>query len=210
MSWLRTSRNSRDLRDRYATADDFENIFIERLDDLYQLSFLLTGGDHKKAERFFVRGLEDSVKAKSVFKQWARSWAKRTIVQNAIRELNPRPCARDFSQSDALALYPDSVPVSPTGHFELSALLRLPDFDRLVFVMSVLERYSAHSSALLLGRPVQEVREAQARAIAQLCEFDSSLAVSSETQDTEVIHDAYSKMCGFSIEIAGRRDSFDE
>src|SRR5580692_3137754 len=74
----------------YASHEDFRAIFNEDLKELYQLSFLLTR-DPAKAERCFVSGLEDCVSGNRVFREWARSWAKRTIVRNAIRELKPRP-----------------------------------------------------------------------------------------------------------------------
>src|SRR5260370_34646457 len=74
----------------YASSDDFCRIFYERTDELYQLSFLLTG-DHEKAEHCFVSGLENSVKGNRVFKEWARSWARRAIIQCAVRVINPRP-----------------------------------------------------------------------------------------------------------------------
>src|ERR1700744_4269883 len=74
---------------RYATRDDFLKIFDENLNGLYQLAFLLTG-DHQKAEGCFVAGLEDCVKESRVFREWARTWAKRVIVKNAIRELHPQ------------------------------------------------------------------------------------------------------------------------
>jgi hypothetical protein len=45
------------------------------------------------------------------------------------------------------------------GHFEIDALLQLADFDRFVFVMSVLEHYSEHDCALLLGCSVRDIRE---------------------------------------------------
>src|SRR6266403_2335302 len=73
----------------YASREDFHTIFNEDLRQLYQLSFLLTR-DPAKAERCLVVGLEDCVRENRVFREWARSWAKRTIVQNAIRELKPR------------------------------------------------------------------------------------------------------------------------
>ena len=74
----------------YASREDFDTIFNEDLKERYQLSFLLTR-DPAMAERCRVDGLEDCVTGSRVFREWARSWAKRTIVQNAIRELNPRP-----------------------------------------------------------------------------------------------------------------------
>ena len=74
---------------QYATREDFLQIFDEDLNPLYQLSFLLTG-DHQKAERCFVAGIEDCATESRVFREWARAWAKRVIVENAIRELHPR------------------------------------------------------------------------------------------------------------------------
>jgi hypothetical protein len=54
---------------RYASTSDFDRIFHEEKDSLYQLSFLLTA-DHEKAQQCFVSGLEDSVKGNAVFKEW--------------------------------------------------------------------------------------------------------------------------------------------
>ena len=48
-------------------------------------------------------------------------------------------------------------------HFELAAVLALEDFERFVFVMSVLERYSEHDCALLLGCTRRQVNEARER-----------------------------------------------
>ena len=57
---------------------------------LYLLAFLLTT-DHVTAEKCFVMGLEDSKNGNPVFKDWAQSWAGRTIIANAIRMILPRP-----------------------------------------------------------------------------------------------------------------------
>src|ERR1700746_3034020 len=77
-------------KDLSATHEDFHSIFSEGRTKLYKLSFLLTR-DPEKAERCLVTGLDDCVTGNRIFREWARSWAKRAIVQNAIRELNPRP-----------------------------------------------------------------------------------------------------------------------
>ena len=42
----------------HATCEDFLKIFTDDMNDLYQLSFLLTG-NHEKAETCFVSGMED-------------------------------------------------------------------------------------------------------------------------------------------------------
>ena len=58
--------------------------------DFIKLSFLLSG-DRGEAAKCFVAGIEDCVvKENHVFREWARTWAKRVIVENAIRELKPR------------------------------------------------------------------------------------------------------------------------
>src|ERR1700729_3223426 len=67
----------------YASSADFCRIFDEDMNDLYLLSFLLTA-DRQKAEECFVSGLEDAVEGNPVFKEWARSWAKRKIIENAL------------------------------------------------------------------------------------------------------------------------------
>jgi DNA-directed RNA polymerase specialized sigma24 family protein len=153
----------------YASHEDFHTIFNEDLKALYQLSFLLTR-DPAKAERCLVTGLEDCVSGNRVFREWARSWAKRTIVQNAIHELKPRP-----SQSTSLLSGPmfsdmDQHSRGPGGHFDLDAVLRLADFDRFVFVMSVLAHYSEHDCALLLGCSSRDIREGRTRALKELAD----------------------------------------
>jgi DNA-directed RNA polymerase specialized sigma24 family protein len=50
----------------------------------------------------------------------------------------------------------------------MDAVLGLEDFERFVFVMSVLEHYSEHDCALLLGCSAREVREARGRALEEL------------------------------------------
>lgn len=156
---------------QYASREDFHTIFREHLDELYQLSFLLTR-DPAKAERCLVSGLEDCVTGNRAFREWARSWAKRTIVQNAIRELKPRPIHSDSPLSETILPDIGQLLSGPGGHFAFDAVLGLGDFERFVFVMSVLEHYSEHDCGLLLGCSAKEAREARSRALEQL--MDSS------------------------------------
>jgi DNA-directed RNA polymerase specialized sigma24 family protein len=152
---------------RYASREDFHTIFSDHLTELYQLSFLLTR-DPARAERCLVSGIEDCVTENRVFREWARSWAKRTIVQNAIRELKPRPSHSNSPLSGAI--FPDTGQLlgGPAGHFAMDAVLGLEDFERFVFVMSVLEHYSEHDCGLLLGCSIREVREARTCALKEL------------------------------------------
>src|SRR5260370_16699972 len=96
--------------DLYASHEDFHTVFNENLKELYQLSFLLTR-DHEKAERCLVSGLEGCVTGNCVFRDWARSWGKRTIIQNAIRELKPQPRPADLPTS--IAILPHQLPNLP-------------------------------------------------------------------------------------------------
>lgn len=89
--------------DLFASHEDFRTVFIENLKELYQLSFLLTCG-HETTERCLVSGLEDCVTGNRVFRDWARLWAKRTMIQNAIRGLKLRPSQADLSASEAVPL----------------------------------------------------------------------------------------------------------
>jgi DNA-directed RNA polymerase specialized sigma24 family protein len=148
----------------YATREDFINVFHEHMNGLYQLSFLLTG-DRDKAEKCFVAGIEDCVKESRVFREWARSWAKRIIVQNAIRELKPRP---SLLSSSSATFFPHDADGGSDEHFEVDAVLGLGDFERFVFVMSVLENYSDDECSLLLGCSVLEIREGRLQALKQL------------------------------------------
>lgn len=152
---------------RYATCKDFLRIFDEDMHGLYQLSFLLTR-DHQKGEKCFVAGVEDCAKENRVFREWARTWAKRVIVQNAIREFRPRS-----SHSDSTAMLPTAFS-NKNGrieHFDVNAVLGLADFKRFVYVLCVLEGYREHECALLLGCSASEVREARIQAMQELARF---------------------------------------
>jgi len=106
-------------RNGYATCQDFLRVFDEDMRGLYQLSFLLAG-DPEKGEKCFVTGMEDCAKENRVFREWARIWAKRVIVQNAIREVQPRP---RHSDSFAVAATAFSRKSGPIGHFDVDAVL---------------------------------------------------------------------------------------
>jgi hypothetical protein len=150
---------------------------------LYVFSFLLTG-NQELAERCFVAGLEESVQAHCVFSEWARSWAMRSIVQNAVHALQPHSCHGSPALSGtSMGEARESM---PAGDFELQRVLELEDFERFVFVMSVLERYSDHDCGLLLGCSLQKVREARFRALQQLGELGHADA----SRDIPTLHES--------------------
>jgi hypothetical protein len=159
-------------KNQYATREDFRTIFDEDLNCLYQLSFLLTA-DHQKAERCFVASIEDCANENRVFKAWARAWTKRVVVENAIRDLKPRPSR---SNSCSLPSRRNQKSGSPTGHFTADTLLRLADFERVVFVLCVLERYRENYCTLLLGCSASQVRKAWICAVETLASIDQVVA----------------------------------
>jgi hypothetical protein len=149
----------------YASSDDFRRVFDEDMNTLYLLSYLLTA-DREKAEQCFVSGLEDAVEGNPVFKEWARSWARRVIIVNAVRAINPRPMEENGRSN--------SVPVSSNGktppveQVEIAAVLALEPFERFVYVMTVLERYSDRDCSLILGCARRDVVAARIRAFEQI------------------------------------------
>ena len=165
----------------YANAQDFCRIFAEDMSSLYRLSFLLTA-DREKAEQCFVTGLEDSTEGRPVFKEWARSWARRTIIQNAVRVVVPRPVGgSDWSH----AMARDNRRTMPVGRSEVSAILRLRAFERFVFVISVLERYSDQDCSVLLGCTRRDVIAGRVRALEQI---GSTASSSDNTQETPEVY----------------------
>lgn len=148
----------------YAVRGDFCKVFYEETDGLYRLSFLLTA-DPEKAEQCFVSGFEDSVKGNPVFKEWARSWARRAIIQNAVRVINPRPLQADaYSATSFNSTRKTPAPEQP----EIAAILDLAPFERFVYVMSVLEHYSDQECSVLLGCTRRDVVAARVRALQQV------------------------------------------
>jgi DNA-directed RNA polymerase specialized sigma24 family protein len=166
----------------YATSADFCRIFYQDMNNLYVLSLLLTADD-EKAEECFVRGLEDSAGGTSVFKEWADSWARRTIIHNAIRVSQPQSTG-DFIPNPASSRGAAGIPA------EIAAIVDLPVFERFVFVLSVLEYLSDHECSLLLSCARREVITARSRAlqrIANLVEFDHHQVTLTTSQQAAII-----------------------
>jgi hypothetical protein len=149
----------------YASSDDFRRVFSEDMNSLYLLSFLLTA-DREKAEQCFVSGLEDAVDGNPVFQEWARSWARRVIIVNAVRAINPQPIEENARSSSATVSTNGRTP--PVQPAEIAAVLALEPFERFVYVITVLERYSDQDCSLLLGCARRDVAAARARAFEEI------------------------------------------
>jgi len=138
---------------------DFCRMFADDVDHLYTLAWLLTADRHK-AEQCLVAGLEDCLQGNAVFREWAHSWAKRTVVKNAIRMTFPSPL-RNGTKAVAGIPKPDT---------QADAITSLKPFDRFVYVLSVLERYSDRECSMLLECTVENVVHARTRALQVLAD----------------------------------------
>ncbi len=178
----------------YATSTEFCRVFKENMDNMHLLSLLLTA-DLAKAEECFVSGLEDCVKGSYVFRNWARSWARRTIIQNAVRMVALRP-----SQSTGTAARSETVNCclerTPEAHAAITSILGLEDFERFVFVMSVLEGYSDQDCSVLLGCSRQDVREARTRALLHVASSDGLRTVAALGLDSSDHEEAQTRENG--------------
>lgn len=157
------AKSVRQHEDTGRAITDFYRIFASDTNPPYLLSLLLTG-DPAMAERCFVAGLEDSAKPNAAFKEWARSWARRAVIQNAIRMLRPWP----LGSADSGHMKPAGAVQVPTDRREIAAVIALPVFERFVFVISVLEGYSVQNCSLLLGCTRADVVAARTRALESL------------------------------------------
>lgn len=184
MNWLNTHRVAADTASQCATCEDFRKLFTEDVHGLHLLSFLLTA-DHEKAERCFVAGLDACVEGDSVFKEWAHPWAQRMIVRNAVQIIAPQPrAARSTPRTFCLPNNPDLAEIAlEDGLF--ARVLALDDFERFVYVLSILEGYSIQDCAGLLGTLQQTITEARVLALKHVA--DSERMTAAPTHDSSSI-----------------------
>jgi DNA-directed RNA polymerase specialized sigma24 family protein len=149
------------FRADYAKRADFCEVFERDIQPLYLLAFLLTA-NHQEAEQSFIATLQEAFKEQAVFQEWARAWAKWCLIKNAIRIASP--LSAPSSEGRNLWRTADAAP----GSSEIDAVTRLVPLERFVFVMSVLERYSAWECSLLLGCSLKQVAQARMRALRRL------------------------------------------
>ena len=156
---LRTDEK-RPAADEYATGDYFCRIFQVDMQSLYLLAFLLTAS-REHAERCFLAGIEEALNERIVFSEWARCWSRRILIKNAIRLIAPGSLNRMTNQTVG--------PEQTTDRRRARGLdLCSTSFDRIVFVMSVLEGYSDWECASLLDGSARDVQGARIRALQQL------------------------------------------
>jgi DNA-directed RNA polymerase specialized sigma24 family protein len=174
------SRNKQKTIERateYASCKDFQRIFNEDMVGLHRLAFLLTA-DHARAEQCFVAGLEDSIHGNPVFRQWARAWSKRAIIQSAIKAVAPMPARHGAIPETADAHWQNRNDVESIA----AVVASWEPFERFVFVMAVLEGYGLRECAALLACPVQDVIAAKSLAMQRLAGQSGTEVVSPDRE----------------------------
>jgi DNA-directed RNA polymerase specialized sigma24 family protein len=148
---------SASLRSSYVGRKDFCALFERDMNTLYSLALLLTA-EHVKAEQVFLAAFTECMESADVFRGWERSWSRRAIVKQAIRSIRPRH--DDFD----VALAAKELP---------ARLLELRPFDRFVFAMTVLERYTIRETAVFMNCMPSAVEKARVRVLQSLRLTDS-------------------------------------
>jgi hypothetical protein len=165
----------------YATSSDFCQMYVEKMKSLYLLSLLLTA-DPRKAEQCFLSGFDESASNNSVFKERAHLWARRSIILNAIRLLCPRP--KDENElnearlSPLIGEVPEKVPAEVQAYPNSARIVGLNSFERFIFIMSILEKYSDQECSVLLGCFRRDVISARSAAIQHL----ASVVIATESE----------------------------
>ena len=161
----------------HATSSDFCRIYVEQVNSLYLLSLLLTA-DPQKAEQCFLSGFDESASNNSVFKERAHMWARRSIILNAIRLLCPRP--NDENELNEARLLPliGNVPAEVQAYPNFARIVGLNSFERFIFIMSILEKYSDQECSVLLGCFRRDVISARSAAIQHL----ASVVIATESE----------------------------
>jgi hypothetical protein len=149
------------FRADYAKRTDFCEVFEQDTRLLYLLAFLLTT-NHKESEQCFVLTVEEAFKEQTVFKEWARSWVKRRLIENAIEIVWPAS-GRNGQDRDLW-----SAGHVKQGECEIDTVTELDPFERFVFVMSILERHSKWDCSLLLGCNVTKIAQERMKALRRL------------------------------------------
>ena len=177
MTCLNTHRIPESGRSGYATAEDFRELFTEAPNGLYMLSLLLTA-NHEKAEQCFVAGLQDCADGNTVFREWAVMWARRVIVRNAIRIMTPHNGLPQLTQSAHQSAGNRRVLEMLVQDVPFASILSLNDFERFVYVLTVIERFSDQECVVLLGISLKEMRETRATAVQHVSDFERALTKS--------------------------------
>lgn len=157
----------------YATADDMQKLFVAAMKDLFCLAFLLIANS-ERAEDCVIRSMRECFRNRYILKERLPDWVRDSVVRNGMK------IVRDIDGLSFGDAPRDSIPLVPEpsqpsiGTTDYSAgILELSNFDRLVYVICILERYTSGRCAMLLGMSREQVWDARNRALAHIAEFES-------------------------------------
>ena len=166
LSWFDKRRSD---RGQYASKEEFASVFESERTSLRQLALLLTANS-EVAYCCLVLALRECIASSSVSKGWVLTWARRAVIRSAIRLVigsDGQPFIQTIDDGGRrLIVFPAEDSLSPLANSQL--ILELPELDRFVFVICVLERYSIHDCALLLARSPRDIYEARQRTANQI------------------------------------------
>jgi DNA-directed RNA polymerase specialized sigma24 family protein len=140
---------------------------------LQRLALLLTANS-QAANRCLISAVRECIATSSVSKEWVLSWTRRVVIRIAINLVmgsggQSFVNTNDDADDGLVAFFPDDSLDAIAGS---ESILDLPEFERFVFVICVLERYSIHDCALLLGKSPRDIVEARQRVGNQLGHID--------------------------------------
>ena len=134
-----------------AGATDYAEIYINQMNGLYLLSFLVAA-DRQVAERCFSKALDEYVEARGGFLEWCKQDGRRAVLRQAIRIIRPAP-----KQAYYWSFYGNAGPLVSAAHQPFAAITSLSPFERFVFVMSVIQGLSQKECAALLNCSIEDV-----------------------------------------------------
>ena len=112
---------------------------------------------------------------KNVFKGWEESWSKPCLIEHAIDAIIFQPGRRETRRD---------VWFQDEG--EIRFVTQLKSTERFVFVMTVLEGYSAKETALLLDRTPESVHNLRIEALQRLAELNPEMMVTVHPQESRL------------------------
>jgi DNA-directed RNA polymerase specialized sigma24 family protein len=157
---------------KYDSEEEFASVFESERVSLLSLALLLTA-NVEGANKCLMLALRECMACIPVSKGWILTWARRVVIRSAISlVMGSRERVFVGTNGNAekeLIVFPAND--SP-GTIDARQILDLPVLDRFVFVICILERYSMHDCALLLGRSPGDIRKARRRAGNQVRQVD--------------------------------------
>lgn len=139
------------LQTEYVGVAKYGLIFIDQMNCLYLLAFLVTADRHI-AEECFRRALDEYVESRGGFLNWVHKEGRVAVLLHAIQAIKPvARQAYSWILSEAVSPMPSRV------HQPFAAITSLSAFERFVFVMATIEGLSEEDCACLLDCSIQEV-----------------------------------------------------